>query len=1191
MDIIQKHYTVHLTPITAARVKEAAKKFRGKTGVGPDNLRPRHIAGLSGEACEALAWLLNQIEEAKRWPMVLRNVTMEARGKKTGGCRLTGVASTAYRIWAKIRFHDCKDIIEPRISRPYLAGAPGRGALDASFEIAWKGEYIAARGLDAAALMIDFQSYFDHITTDEYAVGAKAHGLPTVITSLNAHVYLGPRRISIQGAVSHKVWPRRSVLPGCTWAMLHVRFHVAEPAQEFLDDMKIWLAEYEISIWFNILVDDAAMMLWGGAVNLRKVIVRACQNLFAWVKDTLRKQVSMKKNQCIVSSRNLKDRIAKQMLPLKMPVMLYGEMLGVDCTAGGRISRRAIQHKRAATAFSRRSRISWWRRISGSAMWLVRSGPRAQGTYGSDVHGLSNVALRKLRAVHCAASRLSSAASSTTAKLAIGGHLHAEADPAVKDTGGPFFRTLEKLWDQHHARAEFVMMWKAAVDEITTSGENWNRIKGPVGAAILTVLRAGGQWSTPHQVELLGHTVQILETPPKQVQGIYKAQARRALDNDLITRTARDYDVEEQIATRRTYQYGIDWECVRQVLNENSLDGWGGDKGAKTALHTVVGRGFWPEERRWRAGKIGSSTCEACFEASGDDEHKVCHCEALQAQLIWKQLAGTYTPVRHDTMAQMPRPFRAYGWPPIVAPWKPIEEEVQHGDMHETWSGDSFGDGSGVHQEAKEARMATWAVIRQDLNGNVVSRVRGNITGWYPTVMRSEMMALAMHLRTSIIPARYIGDCLAVINGAKNGVDEELCSSRSLHADLWREIRRLQKDHGEGQTTQKTQAHRSRASAEGSADDPIQWWMGNSSADHYAKQLSTEIAAQDDTMAVIERQRSSYRRWLRHLGVAVQWHFSMWPETNRRVKRSTGKSTEEDGSECGEHRLQKKPLQGWRCSRCLREAWTRKGRRRLRCIPCDGDPSLTVHQSHSLHTTRGVLWCIKCGAHTKRMPVTLTKQCVGAPRSGAYRNVIKRMKAGRMPTEQQDREEDKVGKQCTKPWEQTVNYSNRKRAPSRGNGRTEQEKEAMDHRMAIKRRKLTLRCDPQQGTAQHLKRVRQQASEVVICKRRRVTDKTAVTKEACVIMASGKWIHRIKHSVDKRTAACSNCGRQSRTKCRACTRPLCIECARAKAPCGDSSRPVGTSDSQTNSPANDTGNTRRVAHQDERDGRQPQWDT
>ena len=207
--------------------------------------------------------------------------------------------------------------------------------------------------------MIDFQSYFDHITTDEYAVGAKAHGLPTVITSLNAHVYLGPRRICIQGAVSHKVWPRRSVLPGCTWAMLHVRFHVAEPAQEFLDDMTIWLAEYEISIWFNILVDDAAMMLWGGAGNLRKVIVRACQNLFAWVKDTLRKQVSTKKNQCIVSSRNLKDRIAKQMLPLKMPVMMYGEMLGVDCTAGGRISRRAIQHKRAATAFSRRSRISW----------------------------------------------------------------------------------------------------------------------------------------------------------------------------------------------------------------------------------------------------------------------------------------------------------------------------------------------------------------------------------------------------------------------------------------------------------------------------------------------------------------------------------------------------------------------------------------------------------------------------------------------------------------------------------------------------------------------------------------------------------------------------------------------------------------------------------------------------------------
>ena len=290
-----------------------------------------------------------------------------------------------------------------------------------------------------------------------------------------------------------------------------------------------------------MLVDDAAMLLWGEAAELSKVVVHACQLLFRWVREKLCKEISMKKNQCIVSCRKLKDKVSKQLARIKMPATLHGEMLGVDCTAGGRASRAFIQHKRTRAALSRKSRIAWWRRISGSAMWLVRTGPRAQGTYGSDVHGISNVALRQLRSIHCAATRLSSAASSTTAKLAIGGEKYEEADPAVKDTGSPVFRVMEKLWDQPHKRAEFVLMWQAAVDDIVEFGERWNRIKGPVGAAILTVLRAGGQWTTPFQVELMGYPINLIDTPPRQVQAIFMAQARRALDNELIQRTVHDY--------------------------------------------------------------------------------------------------------------------------------------------------------------------------------------------------------------------------------------------------------------------------------------------------------------------------------------------------------------------------------------------------------------------------------------------------------------------------------------------------------------------------------------------------------------------------------------------------------------------------------------------------------------------------
>ena len=256
----------------------------------------------------------------------------------------------------------------------------------------------------------------------------------------------------------------------------------------------------------------------------------------------------------------------------------------------------------------------------------------------------------------------------------------------------------------------------------------------------------------------------------------------------------------------------------------------------------------------------------------------------------------------------------------------------------------------------------------------------------------------------------------------------------------------------------------------------------------------------------------------------------------------------EEESKCGEHTLGKRIGKGWRCTRCMREAWTQKGRNRLRRIPCVGDPSVAVHESHSLHITGGVLWCMKCGAHTKIMPLSLTRECVGGPRSGAYKNVIKRLGAGKMPTQQQDRETEKTGAWKARPWEHSGGRSGSKMARKREDDALN-ERIAMDNRMAMKKRRLSQAQNPQQGTVDHTKRIREQAREAIIRKRRRVTDKNAVEKEACAMLAAGKWVHRICPRVDNRTEKCMVCGSTTRTRCRVCTRPLCMSCAKLKAQC------------------------------------------
>ena len=188
------------------------------------------------------------------------------------------------------------------------------------------------------------------------------------------------------------------------------------------------------------------------------------------------------------------------------------------------------------------------------------------------------------------------------------------------------------------------------------------------------------------------------------------------------------------------------------------------------------------------------------------------------------------------------------------------------------------------------------------------------------------------------------------------------------------------------------------------------------------------------------------------------------------------------------------------------------------------------------------------GTRTKRTLLSLTRECVGGPRSGAYKNVIKRLGSGKMPTQQQDRATEKIGALSARPWEHSGGSSGSKMARKRENDALT-EKRAMDSRMAMKRRRLSQAEDPQHGTVEHTKRVMEQAREAVIKKRRRVTDKNAVEKEACAILASCKWVHRICPRVDNRTAKCMVCGSTTQTRCKVCTQPLCISCAKQKAPC------------------------------------------
>ncbi len=173
--------------------------------------------------------LLRAVEAARRWPTLLRSVIEIALGKKGGGARLVGQATAVYRVWAKMRFIDVRRTLEGRIVRPYLPAAPGKGALHAAFDLTFDAEVARSRGRQSASTCFDLKQYYEQVEVEEIARGCKRHGLPRVVAALALHLYLGPRRIRVGSAISGEVFPRRSILAGCTFALILIRLIAIEP--------------------------------------------------------------------------------------------------------------------------------------------------------------------------------------------------------------------------------------------------------------------------------------------------------------------------------------------------------------------------------------------------------------------------------------------------------------------------------------------------------------------------------------------------------------------------------------------------------------------------------------------------------------------------------------------------------------------------------------------------------------------------------------------------------------------------------------------------------------------------------------------------------------------------------------------------------------------------------------------------
>ncbi len=513
------------------RISYFASKFKGNTGRGSDGARPHHYKLLASGAKAALIRIFRCIEKFRRWPWSIRSVVEIALGKKAGGSRLIGLATSLYRLWTRVRYADCCSVLEARVARPYLTAAPGRGAARAAFDAAFETEAAAARGEVAATTCFDLRQYFEQVTVEEIALGGRRFGLPRVIAVLLGHLYSGPRRVRVGDAISAPTYPRRSVLAGCTFATPIVRLISVGPVDILTDTIRKRTKGWDITTKVGLHVDDGMVTTAGDIQAVCLIHPWASKTTLDWVRKALRKETALGKTTCITSPRTLKMATRDEMMSAGVQVEMEGELLGVDYAAGGKMRRRRVQAKRRAKGRQRLGKLRWLWRQGGQAKAVARDGICAEMKYGDEIVGLPNSVLRDMRRSHAAVTSIKVAGASTTAKLALGGNAYSEFDPAVLQVNPPLAALLGKIWDQPRSRSSFIRSWRQAEEEVaqTPAASRWSAIRGPVGAAWAHLLRVQGAWPRPFTIHIMDSEINIRQVPPIQVMLIMKAHARRYL--------------------------------------------------------------------------------------------------------------------------------------------------------------------------------------------------------------------------------------------------------------------------------------------------------------------------------------------------------------------------------------------------------------------------------------------------------------------------------------------------------------------------------------------------------------------------------------------------------------------------------------------------------------------------------------
>ncbi len=1053
-------------------LRTIARTFRKDTVVAFDGVALRHYDMMSDEALGVVADIMEVMETVGALPSQLRLTEMPLLEKPRGGHRAVASLVSLYRLWAKLR----KPVVtewEVRNDRPFLAAGKGRDPQSSVWRQACRAEAAVAEGRHSGTLLWDLATFFESVKREPLWHRARRLEFPLTILRLVLETYSAPRVLALGGAVTAPLEAEDGLVAGCTFAMALTRAYVTEPMDAAVYQLRP-LSPSPANV--DMYVDDLALEAEGTMREVVDRLTNAASVLRHVIEDQLECRIELSKASVISSSSALTDMLRNRFGDLagpppsgyqgrasgrRMHAVCGGRRrkvrwggkdkgktqpavlnLGVDYAAGQprrSHGKNCKRKKRLSTMRIKTGKLQKIRAIAGRRTSLIfMAGPLPEATYGAAVNGLSDAEVLAIR--RCAAQAYTPRARgrSLSRLLLIEGvpTWRAEVEVILEYSRQVWRSSLlgaETAADGTLTLAQISRLWHAVSSEGLVSADggrrNWAAVRGPIGAARLSLHRVG--WSMKGPFTLVDHDgedIKLTVTTPAMLAVMLKRAVTRTLQAQVGKKLAAG---DPRFQGRRAAAEHI----TSQLRGDRKLSGRD-----RACYMSVACGAVMTYARAAAAGYLVDNRCPLCGIRGDTMVHRIWRCqhpeaaaarEATVPRWLLQEFSRAEDPERNAMWTTGMIPHPADVWP-LPARDATMYYEWTGGGQPEgddrgpggepRLKGGLYIDGSCTTGVFPELRRAAIAVVQWSPQVPAGWRMQLPVPHPMPqTPQAAEYGALALvnlysHPEAGITVA---SDCANVVRDACQPPRMAL-SGRRVYAGVlkgalsdpsW--VRRVQ--------VRKVPAHVNPTSLpEGQQRDDA---VGNDLADKLANEARAghpkpTPAMEQELEAALKRARLVVRAIAK-----VSQCFPPMPR-DRMVRPPPAREGARVAMGAGHRWVFASGM--WRCEACLKMTLRPNIDGRLAHEKCPGarpsmDAAALTARGHTLAKTSGVMpiiFCVRCGAWSTRRAYGLATECRGRP-APAGRQALTRIARGQQPWEGR-REEDGGGRRrglrCAQMW-------------------------------------------------------------------------------------------------------------------------------------------------------------------------------